>query len=199
MRRDGFYSMDAGSTSGTLTTRPVKFTGKRLFVNVDNPAGSLQIEILDSNGQPIAPFTQVNCNVVSVNKTLQEVTWTGAADLSSLIGQPVKFRFHLTNGSLYAFWVSPDASGASRGYVAAGGPGFTGPIDTVGSGGVLPTINACDLNGDGLVTVVDLQLEINAALGLAPCTHDINKDGPCNIVDVQRVVIAALGGQCVGP
>jgi len=45
----------------------------------------------------------------------------------------VRFRFHLRLGALYSFWVSPDASGASHGYVAAGGPGFTGPTDTVGT------------------------------------------------------------------
>jgi hypothetical protein len=41
-------------------------------------------------------------------------------------------RFYLRNGALYAFWVSPEESGASHGYVAAGGPDFTGPRDTVG-------------------------------------------------------------------
>ena len=51
---------------------------------------------------------------------------------SRLAGQPVRFRFHLTNGRLYAFWVSPAATGASHGYVAAGGPGFLGPTDTLG-------------------------------------------------------------------
>jgi hypothetical protein len=30
---------------------------------------------------------------------------------------------------LYSFWVSPAASGASRGYVAAGGPGLHGIAD----------------------------------------------------------------------
>jgi hypothetical protein len=35
-------------------------------------------------------------------------------------------------GALYAFWVSPDAGGASHGYVAAGGPGFPGATDTTG-------------------------------------------------------------------
>jgi hypothetical protein len=60
----------------------------------------------------------------------------GAADLSAVSGKPVRFRFHLKNGRLYAFWVSPDASGASHGYVAAGGPGFTGATDTVGRGRV---------------------------------------------------------------
>jgi hypothetical protein len=53
--------------------------------------------------------------------------------LTKLAGTPVKFRFHLRAGSIYSFWVNPDQSGASHGYVAAGGPGFTGPLDTVGS------------------------------------------------------------------
>ena len=38
-------------------------------------------------------------------------------------------RFHLADGQFYAFWVSPDKSGASNGYVAAGGPGLVGPTD----------------------------------------------------------------------
>jgi hypothetical protein len=44
----------------------------------------------------------------------------------------VRFRFELTNGSLYAFWVSKDDTGRSDGYLAGGGPGYTGVIDTVG-------------------------------------------------------------------
>jgi len=47
--------------------------------------------------------------------------------------------------------------------------------------------------------VVDVQLEVNQALGVAPCASDINKDGQCNVIDVQRVVNAALGGACVSP
>ena len=50
--------------------------------------------------------------------------------LALLAGRPVRFRFHLANAKLYSFWVSPDLSGASHGYVAAGGPGFTGAMDT---------------------------------------------------------------------
>jgi hypothetical protein len=46
-----------------------------------------------------------------------------------IAGRPVRIRFHLSNGSLYAFWVSSDPSGASNGYVAAGGPGYGGGID----------------------------------------------------------------------
>jgi hypothetical protein len=47
-----------------------------------------------------------------------------------VVGQNVKFRFHLTKGSLYAFWVTSDENGASGGLVGAGGPGFNGVRDT---------------------------------------------------------------------
>ena len=50
--------------------------------------------------------------------------WKGGADLSPLKGKTVHFRFQLSHGQLYSFWVSPETSGASHGYVAAGGPGF---------------------------------------------------------------------------
>ncbi len=129
LRRDGFASMDADASGGTLTTRPVRFSGRHLFVNVDNPSGELRVEILDQAGQVVTPFTTANCIPVRADKTLQPVRWRGVADLSSLSNRPVRFRFHLKNGSLYAFWVAPEPSGASRGYVAAGGPGFSSNRD----------------------------------------------------------------------
>jgi len=133
MRRDGFASMDAGNETGTLTTRPVVFKGKYLFVNVDAPNGQLKAEILDREGNAIEPFSMGGCNPVQGDSTLQHVTWKGRDDISAVANRPVRFRFHLSNGRLYSFWVSPDKSGASYGYVAAGGPGFTGPLDNVGN------------------------------------------------------------------
>lgn len=132
MRRDGFASMDADKEFGVLTTRSVRFKGKYLFVNVDAPEGELWAEVLDLDGKVIQPFTRDNCNPIVGDTTLQQVTWKGEDSLSVLAGQPVRFRFHLKNGNLYSFWVSPDKSGASYGYVAGGGPGFVGPRDTVG-------------------------------------------------------------------
>jgi hypothetical protein len=137
LRRDGFTSMDAGDAEALLTTRCVVFGGKHLFVNVDDAKGELCVEVLDRQGRVIEPFTRANCQTISTDKTLQRVGWRGAQDLSSVSGKPVKFRFTLKNGSLYAFWVSPEETGASHGYVAAGGPGFTGPLDTVGSAGMV--------------------------------------------------------------
>ncbi|WP_144413804.1 glycosyl hydrolase family 32 [Kiritimatiella glycovorans] len=138
LRRDGFASMDAGADPGTLTTRPVTFSGKRLFVNVDAPGGRLRAAVLDENGEPIPPFTLENCKPLSVDSTLAAVRWKGGADLSELADTPVRFQFELTDGSLYAFWVSRDRSGRSDGYLAGGGPGYTGATDTVGRAALEP-------------------------------------------------------------
>ena len=132
LRRDGFASMDAGAEGGTLTTRPVTFSGKQLFVNADADGGEVAVEVLGRDGTVMEPFTRAACRPVSTDSTLQRVAWRGAEDLSAACGRPVRFRFHVRSASLYAFWVAPDESGASRGYVAAGGPGFIGPADTVG-------------------------------------------------------------------
>jgi hypothetical protein len=132
LRRDGFASMDAAQDEGTLTTRLVRFQGGYVFVNVDAGKGELRVEILDEKGEVIEPFSRARCVPIREDKTLQRVTWTKEADITRLAGKRVRVRFHLTAGRLYAFWVSPAKSGASQGYVAAGGPTFTGPIDTVG-------------------------------------------------------------------
>jgi len=132
LRRDGFVSMEAWSEPGTLTTRPVVFSGKQVFVNAATSLGELRVEILDEAGKPIAPFTLENCNPISCDSTLEPVTWKGADSVAALAGRPVRFRFTLQDGALYAFWVSRDATGRSDGYVAGGGPGFTGMTDTVG-------------------------------------------------------------------
>ncbi len=132
LRRDGFAAMTAEEQPGTLLTRPVQFSGAHLFVNVASPAGEVRVEVLDTAGQPIEPFTLANCPPLAVDDTAVAVRWRGAEDLSQLAGRPVRFRFALRHGSLFAFWVSRAPSGRSDGYVAGGGPGFTGPTDTVG-------------------------------------------------------------------
>jgi hypothetical protein len=132
LRRDGFASMDAGQATGTLTTRPLRFKGRYLFVNAEADRGELRVEVLDKRFRVIEPFTVEKCVPLRADRTQQAVHWAGAADLAPLAGRAVHFRFYLRAGSLYAFWVSPDESGASHGYVAAGGPGFIGPVDTVG-------------------------------------------------------------------
>ena len=123
LRRDGFASLDAGPEQGMLSTRPVRFSGNHLFVNVDCPTGELRVEVVDEYGETMQPFTASLCRPITGNSTKTEVTWKGSGDLSAVASRPVQFRFLLRQGSLYSFWVSDNADGRSNGYLAAGGPG----------------------------------------------------------------------------
>jgi len=133
LRRDGFASMNAAASGGALTTRLLTFSGKHLLVNAAATGGELRAEVLDRDGQVIEPFTKENCEPVRTDSTRVEVRWKGVEDLSAIAKRPVRLRFSLSKGSLFAFWIAADRGGASRGYVAAGGPAFDGPTDTAGA------------------------------------------------------------------
>lgn len=124
LRRDGFASMDAGEKEGSLTTRPVTFRGEHLFVNLHAPDGELRVEALNEDGKVVA-----SSELARGDSTKQLIKWKGSPSLARLSGKPVRLRFHLTNGQLYAFWVTPDANGASFGYLGGGSPGLPGVRD----------------------------------------------------------------------
>lgn len=129
LRRDGFCSMESASDTGTLTTRPVRFSGRALFVNAAADGGELRVEVLDRRGRPIEAFSRDNAIPIVRDATKQAVGWRSAADLASLRDQPVRLRFHLSRAGLFSFWVSSSPDGHSRGYVAAGGPDYEGATD----------------------------------------------------------------------
>jgi hypothetical protein len=139
LRRDGFASLaepDASApvrrirtaAGASVTTRPLRFAGGFLFVNADAREGSVHAEVLDVGGRVIQPFSTANCHAARGDATRLAVSWSGAP-LSVLAGQTVRFRFWVQRARLFAFWVSASANGASRGYVGAGGPAFSGPAD----------------------------------------------------------------------
>jgi fibronectin type 3 domain-containing protein len=72
--------------------------------------------------------------------------------------------------------------------VLAGGLLFLSPAALAQAGG------ACDLNNDGTVNSLDVDLAVNMSLGVTACTANIQASGVCNAVTVQRVVNKAVGG-----
>jgi hypothetical protein len=143
LRRDGFASLAEPdpaaavrrvwpSSAASVTTRPLRFSGGSLFVNADAREGTIQAEVLDVGGRVIGSFSAANCRGARGDGTRLGISWNGAR-LSELAGQPVRFRFLVRKARLFAFWVSRAETGASGGYVAAGGPAFSGPIDTDGA------------------------------------------------------------------
>lgn len=132
LRRDGFASMDAGSEGGELTTRKVQFSGSRLFINADARQGEVRAEVIDASGKPLRGFSMNECVPIKGDQTITAVRWKSGKDLAAASGKPVRIRFQLHNARLYSFWVSATDSGASRGFVGAGGPGFEHSFDDAG-------------------------------------------------------------------
>ncbi len=137
LRRDGFASLSddrstpqpvrVGSLPSSVTTRTIRFNGAHFFVNADI-AGEMRIEVLDRGGAVIPGFGAEKCSPITGNGTKIPVTWSGQS-IASLANQPVRLRFRMTRGRLYAFWVSPSATGASSGFVGAGGPAYRNATD----------------------------------------------------------------------
>ena len=131
LRRDGFASMEADENNEKkLLTRPLSFSGKHLFVNLDAPRGRLYAEACDLEGKPIEGFTRDNCIPISANSTKQLVSWKDGDSVESLVEKPIRLKFYMNNAKIYSFWVSKNRKGVSGGAIAAGGPGFSGYWDT---------------------------------------------------------------------
>ncbi|MDH3651827.1 MAG: hypothetical protein OEQ53_19235, partial [Saprospiraceae bacterium] len=129
LRRDGFASMDANHTGGTVITRKLKSNGRYLFVNVDAEDGELRAEICFEDGNPIPGYQLDQCVAIRKDTTKQMIHWQGDKDLEMITDQRFRIRFHLVSAKLYSFWVSQNIQGKSGGATAAGGPGLTGTWD----------------------------------------------------------------------
>jgi sugar lactone lactonase YvrE len=80
---------------------------------------------------------------------------------------------------------------------SVGGAPLAGAEDFTIVNTTAAAFTACDLRLNGIVNVVDVQLIVNQALGVAQAVNDLNGDGAVNVVDVQIEINAALGLGCV--
>jgi hypothetical protein len=102
-RVDGFVSMDAAYTGGVLTTRPLRFEGNRLRLNLHTSgSGSAKVTILDAAGTQIPGFTAADCDIINADAIDFQVRWQNGADVSSLAGRPVRLQLTMRNTKLYA-------------------------------------------------------------------------------------------------
>ncbi len=103
LRMDGFVSIQAPLSGGELVTRPLTFTGEKLLLNVSTAAaGSLRVELQDPQGNPLEGYTLEACDEIWGDTIEHTVTWGGDADVSKLVGQPIRIRFALRDADLYS-------------------------------------------------------------------------------------------------
>lgn len=104
MRMDGFASAYADLDGGEFITRPLRFAGDRLVLNfATSAAGALRVELLDPGGHPVEGFALADCDEVYGDEVARTVTWNESADVSALVGRPVRLRFALHDADLFSF------------------------------------------------------------------------------------------------
>jgi ABC-type amino acid transport substrate-binding protein len=104
MRIDGFVSLSAPMSGGEMLTKPIRFDGDRLELNVaTSAAGSVRIEFQDTDGQPVEGFALDNCDEIYGDSLAREVTWNGNGDVSALAGRTIRLRFVLRDADVYSF------------------------------------------------------------------------------------------------
>jgi hypothetical protein len=107
LRRDGFASLSAGTSGGSVTTRPLTFSGQRLHVNAAvQLGGSLRVEVLTHDGATVSGFTAADGIAISGDSIAAPVRWTGG-EIGDIAAEkrPLRLRFSLEKADLYAFWI----------------------------------------------------------------------------------------------
>jgi len=115
LRRDGYVSLkrDGSADVGVVTTRPIRFRGRRLFVNADASKGSIQVELCDATGKALAGHGRAACKPLTADALRHPVRWGDVTDVSALAGRAVVVRFYLRGeAELYSYrFADPDPHG----------------------------------------------------------------------------------------
>jgi hypothetical protein len=103
LRLDGFVSISASMNGGELLTRPLRYTGRELRLNMaTSAAGSIRVEIQTTEGTSLKGYELDRCYHLVGDETERIVAWEQGADVSVLQGRPVRLRFVLKDADLYA-------------------------------------------------------------------------------------------------
>lgn len=103
LRADGFASVHAPYSGGEMVTKPLRFTGKELVLNLStSAAGGVRVELQDEQGAAIPGHALEDCLEIIGDDIEHTVAWKGGEDLSGLAGKTVRLRVALKDADLYA-------------------------------------------------------------------------------------------------
>ena len=106
LRRDGFVSLNAGETVGTIVTRPLSFSGTRLFINAEVAQdGWVKAEVRQPGGEPLQGYTLDKSVPIRKDLIRAQLAWMDVQDLPLSADPHLQLTFEVKNAKLYAFWV----------------------------------------------------------------------------------------------
>jgi len=103
LRIDGFTSVRTPYNGGEMITKPFKFSGDKLLLNMStSAAGFIKVEILDIGGNKIKGFELENSKELIGNEIEKTVSWKENPDLKILNNKAVRLRFVMKDADLYS-------------------------------------------------------------------------------------------------
>ena len=103
LRIDGFVSVQAPLKGGEFITKPIIFQGNSLVINFStSAAGSVLIEIQDTEGRPVTGFSLADCQEIFGDAIDRTVSWANGSGVGKLAGKPVRLRFVMKDADLYS-------------------------------------------------------------------------------------------------
>lgn len=108
-RLDGFVAAESAYTGGRMVTRPLKFSGRSLELNIDTgAAGFAQVGLLDEDGKPIPGFSVDDSVYINGDHLRARVEWLGrGTDVSALAGRTIRIEIRSRGSKLYALQFVP--------------------------------------------------------------------------------------------
>jgi len=103
LRWDGYMSLDAGPDGGEVVTKPVRFAGEELLVNVQATGGELRAELLDEDDRPIPGYRLGDSLPLAGDGIALKVRWCNRQPVATIAGKAVRVRFVLKNAALYSY------------------------------------------------------------------------------------------------
>jgi hypothetical protein len=193
---DIWYSENslAGATVVTITPSPSGTAGTAViweFSGVEPYSPLDQTAVLNSQPATTGPVgasvattspAEVVVSAANIQGTVTGIQSSNPFSIDSTVGGKGWAHFIASSTGTYA----PQWATATPGTFCSS----TVSLKAATSGG-----GACDLNRDGVVNVVDVQLAVDIESGLISCPVDINS-GVCGSTLVQQIISAALGEGC---
>ena len=109
LRPDGFVSIDAGQDGGYMLTKPIKYPGGKLHLNVRTASdGFVRIAVRESSGVRDGEWPKewrFEKSVPFSGDSLDQVmSWQGAETLNSFPSQVLRLHFWMEKAELFSFW-----------------------------------------------------------------------------------------------
>lgn len=182
------------------------------------PTGTNKISLVYAGNGNVTGTTA--STTVTVTPATPSITVTSSMN-PSVAGQTVTFTFTVTTtipgGATPTGLISATFNDVFPGALSLDGSGTarvsftptTAGIYTVNAeysgdnnftniqGSLTQTVRSlCDVNGDGVFTIADVQRVLNEAMGAAKAADDLNADGHVNVTDLQIAINALMGLSC---